>query len=187
MEQEFINLIKQLLACTNSEEVNQVLSSNQQLIVPKLLLTMAEAAEYIADNSNLNSANFLSNLTLQLGEFLGSSQMPPTTRKETANFLLEIGIRWYQISLFPLALQCWQQTLTIYQEIKDRQGEANSLGNLGNAYNDLGQREQAIDFHQQSLEIAREIKYPQGEANSLGNLGNAYNYLGQYEQAIDFY
>ncbi|NEQ77341.1 MAG: CHAT domain-containing protein [Okeania sp. SIO2C9] len=187
MEEEFIDLINQLLVCNNFQEVNEVLGSNQQLIVPELLPVMVEAAEALAKNNNPDGANFILNLTLQLGEFLGSSQMAPTTRKETADVLFEIGIRWFQISVFPLALQCWQQTLTIYQEIKDRQGEAISLGNLGIAYDSLGQSERAIEFFQQSLAIARETKYRQGEANSLGCLGNAYNSLGQYEQAIDFY
>ncbi|MFB8796970.1 MAG: tetratricopeptide repeat protein [Microcoleus sp.] len=43
--------------------------------------------------------------------------------------------------------------LTIYQKIVNRQGEADSLGNLGNAYHSLGQFQRAIEFHQQSLEI----------------------------------
>jgi tetratricopeptide (TPR) repeat protein len=60
------------------------------------------------------------------------------------------------------------------------------LGNLGLAYDSLGQYERAIDFHQQSLAISREIKDRLGEGASLGNLGNAYLSLGQYERAIDF-
>ncbi|MEM1169483.1 MAG: CHAT domain-containing tetratricopeptide repeat protein [Cyanobacteria bacterium P01_H01_bin.35] len=187
MEEEFLDLIEQLLACNNLEEVNQVLNTNQQLIVPELLRIMAQEAEDLADNNNPDAANFLLNLTLQLGEFLGSSQMPPTTRENTAYALHQIGDRSYRISLFPLALQCWQQTLTIYQEIKDRQGEANSLGNLGLAYYSLGQYEQGIEFQQQFLAIAREITDRRGEATSLGSLGTAYLSLGQYEQGIEFH
>ncbi|WP_204150468.1 tetratricopeptide repeat protein, partial [Leptolyngbya sp. CCY15150] len=68
------------------------------------------------------------------------------------------------------------------REIGDRQGEGNTLGNLGIAYNSLGQYERAIEFHQQYLTIAREIGDRQGEGNTLGNLGIAYNSLGQYER-----
>ena len=84
-------------------------------------------------------------------------------------------------------MQSGEQALTIYREIGNRQGEANSLGNLGLAYYSLGQYQKAIDFHQQQLEMAREIGDRQGEANSLGNLGNAYYFLGQYQKAIDFH
>jgi CHAT domain-containing protein len=73
------------------------------------------------------------------------------------------------------------------REIGFRQGEAASLGGLGNAYDSLGQYQKAIDFHQQSLEIEREIGNRQGEANSLGNLGAAYDSLGQYQKAINFH
>jgi tetratricopeptide (TPR) repeat protein len=68
----------------------------------------------------------------------------------------------------------------------DRNGEANSLNNLGNAYCSLGQYQQAIQFQQQSLEIKREIGDRNGEANSLGNLGLAYYSLRQYQQSIQF-
>ena len=73
-----------------------------------------------------------------------------TTRKNSrqkveADRLLNLGKEHYQKSRFREALASWQQALTIYQEIRDRQGEANSLGNLGNAYHSLGQYQLAID------------------------------------------
>ncbi|WP_353851852.1 tetratricopeptide repeat protein [Microcystis sp. LE18-22.4A] len=46
---------------------------------------------------------------------------------------------------------------TINREIKDRQGEAASLGSLGLAYRSLGQYPKAIDFYQQSLAIQQKI------------------------------
>jgi CHAT domain-containing protein/tetratricopeptide (TPR) repeat protein len=60
------------------------------------------------------------------------------------------------------------------------------LGNLGVAYNFLGQYPKAIEFYQQSLAIAREIGNRYGEASSLNNLGDTYNSLGQYSKAIEF-
>jgi tetratricopeptide (TPR) repeat protein len=90
-------------------------------------------------------------------------------------------------SQYQLAIDFYQQSLEIQREIGDRQDEAASLGNLGNAYESLGEYQRAIDFQQQSLEIRREIGDRQGEANSLGNLGNTYQSLGEYQRAIDFY
>ena len=72
------------------------------------------------------------------------------------------------------AIQHYQQALEIAREIGDRRGEGNCLGNLGNAYADLGQVEQAIQHYQQALEIAREIGDRRGEGHDLGNLGIAY-------------
>jgi CHAT domain-containing protein len=75
----------------------------------------------------------------------------------------------------------------IAREIKDRQGEGTSLGNLGLAYQFLGDYAKAIEYHQQSLAIKREIKDRQGEGTSLGNLGVAYQSLGDYAKAIEYH
>jgi tetratricopeptide (TPR) repeat protein len=61
------------------------------------------------------------------------------------------------------------------------------LGNLGNAYSDLGQVEKAIGYYEQALVIAREIGDRRGEGNRLGNLGSAYYQLGQVDTAIGYY
>jgi CHAT domain-containing protein len=110
----------------------------------------------------------------------------PTDRKAEADQLLQQGREQYQTSQFEAAKESWLQALTIYREIKDRQGEGRSLGNLGAAYLSLGDYAKAIDYQRQRLAIAREIKDPVGEGQSLGNLGVAYYFLGDYTQAIDY-
>ncbi|MBD2196891.1 MULTISPECIES: CHAT domain-containing protein [Calothrix] len=111
----------------------------------------------------------------------------PDPRKTQADSLLDQGIQQYQTSQWKAAMQSWQQALSIYREIQDRQGEGRALGNLGNAYRYLGDYPKAIDYHQQSLALAREIKNRQSEGKALGNLGNAYRSLGNYKKAIDYY
>ncbi|WP_293053609.1 MULTISPECIES: tetratricopeptide repeat protein [unclassified Moorena] len=91
----------------------------------------------------------------------------------------------FQVSQFREALQSWQKALTIYREIGDRQGEGNSLGNLGVAYRSLGDYPKAIENLQQSLAIHREIDNRLGEANSLNGLANAYRSLRDYPKAIE--
>ena len=73
--------------------------------------------------------------------------------------------------------------------------ETNSLNNLGNAYNSLGQYPKAIEFHQQSLAIFREIgdspeerlRQRNGEGLSLSNIGSTREKQQQPELAIVFY
>ncbi|WP_347277983.1 tetratricopeptide repeat protein [Alkalinema sp. FACHB-956] len=61
------------------------------------------------------------------------------------------------------------------------------MGNLGNAYDSLGQHQRAIEYYQQSLEIQRDIGYRNGKASSLCNLGSTYGSLGQFQRAIEFF
>ncbi|NJR71606.1 MAG: tetratricopeptide repeat protein, partial [Synechococcales cyanobacterium CRU_2_2] len=65
--------------------------------------------------------------------------------------------------------------------------EKTSLGNLGNAYDSLGEYERAIDFQQQSLEIAREIGDLEEEMRCLAMLGSTYHSSNQHPKAIESY
>ena len=179
-------LIEKLLQCPDGEQ-SQIVNAHSDLLDTRLLQRIIEVVIYLNDNDRKSISNFLTNLALQLGGWLGSDRQPTEIRKHTADILFVWGNQQHNISQFIVALHCWQQSLIIYQAIQDRQGEANSLGNLGSAYRCLGQYELAIDFHQESLAIKRDIKDRQGEAASLGNLGSAYRCLGQYERAIDFH
>jgi tetratricopeptide (TPR) repeat protein len=101
-------------------------------------------------------------------------------------------LRGYYTTLVDLYGQLHRQWQPIAAE---KLNFAAVCGNLGNAYDSLGQYPQAIDYYHQSLAIKREIgvreAFPQesrqGESTSLGGLGNAYYSLGQYQQAIDYH
>ncbi|NJR22043.1 MAG: CHAT domain-containing protein [Richelia sp. CSU_2_1] len=179
-------LIQKLLESPNGEQ-RQILNAHFKLLDPGLLQTIIAVAQQLDDDGNQNDASFLTKVALQLGEFLGGDPQPKLIRKQIANILLAWGIKQYDISQFILACQCWEHSLIIYQDINDRQGEADSLGNLGNAYNALGQHKKAIAFFQKTLAIQHKIKDYQGEAYSLINLGNAYTDLFNYKEAIVFY
>ena len=85
------------------------------------------------------------------------------------------------------AIEYYEQALDIAREIGDRRGEGADLGNLGNAYSDLGEARKAIEYYEQALAIAREIGDRRGEGDDLGNLGSAYADLGEARKAIEYY
>ena len=181
-------LIQKLLKCPSGEE-QQILNAHFDLLDPGLLQTIIAVAKEFDDSGNQNVVNFLIDVALQLGEFLGTDQQPTAIRKQTADILLNWGVDQYYISQVLVAFQCWQQCLIVYQAIQNRQGEANSLGNLGLAYDYLGKYERAIHYHKESLAICREPEITDhgGEANSLGNLGISYALIGDYKQAIAYH
>ncbi|MCC3584903.1 MAG: tetratricopeptide repeat protein [Microcoleus sp. PH2017_30_WIL_O_A] len=135
---------------------------------------MLEEADNLREQGKLDKANWLKNFAGLLGKVDGDF-LAVIPQKAEADRLLAQGNKQNNISQFLEALQFWEQALTIYREIGDRDGEAGSLCNLGLAYNSLGKYDRAIEFHEQSLEISRQIRYRQGEAASLGNLGLAYD------------
>jgi tetratricopeptide (TPR) repeat protein len=73
------------------------------------------------------------------------------------------------------------------RKLNRKQAEGWHLGNLGNAYANLGEPRRAIEFHEQALVIDREIGDRRGEGADLGNLGLAYADLGEPRRAIEFY
>jgi len=70
-------------------------------------------------------------------------------------------------------------------EIGDRRGEGQVYGNLGNAYDSLGDYPKAIEYHGQHLKIAVEIGDRLGEGQVYGNLGAVYLNQGNYPRAIE--
>ena len=73
------------------------------------------------------------------------------------------------------------------RDIGDRRREGSHLGNLGNAYRDLGDARRAIEYYEEALVISREIEDRRMEGAGLGNLGLAYAALGEVRRAIEYY
>ncbi|HKU77035.1 MAG TPA: tetratricopeptide repeat protein, partial [Pyrinomonadaceae bacterium] len=84
-------------------------------------------------------------------------------------------IRWLEIAV------------AAARQLKDRIWEGNTLGNLGIAYDHLGESRRAIQFYEQQLAISRELGDRRGEAKSLGNIGFAHDDLGESRRAIQFH
>lgn len=108
------------------------------------------------------------------------------TRAE-AEQLYQQAVQQKQSGQLLAAIRCWEQALGIYQEIGDRKRQADTLRDLGFAFQSIGQYEQAIESHQQAFAINREMGDRSGEAASLINLGSVFDSLEQYQQAIEFY
>ena len=71
-------------------------------------------------------------------------------------------------------------------EIGDRRVEEGACGNLGNAYQYLGDNQKTIECYKKSLKIAIEIDDRDGVGKAYGSLGNAYESMGNYRKAIEY-
>ncbi len=100
----------------------------------------------------------------------------------------DAGAYCLNLRLHPREHIRWREAaLAAAPRMKDRRAAAAHLGNLGLAYDDLGDYRRAIEYHEQALAILREIGDRRGEGNALGNLGIAYKNLGDYPRAIEYY
>jgi tetratricopeptide (TPR) repeat protein len=84
-------------------------------------------------------------------------------------------------------IRWFDAALAAARKLQDRAAEGRHLGNLGQAYQSVGEYRRAIEFFEQVLVIASEIEDRQGEGNASGGLGNAYFSLGEYDTAIEHY
>ena len=92
------------------------------------------------------------------------------------------------LRLLPKERMPWQEAgLQASRTSKDKAMEGVHLGNLGNAYSDLGETRKAIEYYELALKISREIGDVRGEGKRLGNLGNAHSHLGDSKKAIEYY
>jgi tetratricopeptide (TPR) repeat protein len=107
-------------------------------------------------------------------------------RAAEGKHLGNLGVTYGYLAKFSQAKECFEQHLSITQEIGDRRGEGQALGNLGNIYTLLGESHKAIKFYQKRFSITREIGDRLGESQSLRNLGAVYFELGKASRAIKF-
>ncbi|XP_026681629.1 tetratricopeptide repeat protein 28-like [Diaphorina citri] len=89
--------------------------------------------------------------------------------------------------LYGKAIKYHKQELTISKEVKDRNSEASTHGNLAVAYQALGAHDMALFHYRAHLNIARELKDTAGEACALLNLGNCLSSRAEFAQAVPYY
>ena len=215
LNQVYHEIIYNLLIHPPNQALN-VLKTHAQVVDDDFLQVLRQTVTTLAERNCQEDADFLKKVVLKIEESGGCSTLlaevaspqatetsekkvaspekkpetpatPSPEKESAAEKLYNQGTQQFQANQYTAAFQSWQQALHLYRELKNRRGEVNCLGKLGNVYQSLGQYQQAITCHQQALGVARQIKYRQAEANALSSLGHVCYSIGQYEQAIDGY
>ncbi len=106
--------------------------------------------------------------------------------KIKGSFIYSLGRAYNRIGRYPKAINCLEQALGIFREVKDRQKEGDVLGAQGAVYSRLAQPTNAIGYYEQALAIAQKMKGSFEEGHLLGSLGVSYRELGQTIRAIGY-
>lgn len=103
------------------------------------------------------------------------------------SILLNMGGIYREIGQPQRSFQVYEQILPVMRETGDRDDEAATLNQMGQAADLKGQREQAQGYYEQALGIVRETNNRSIEASILNNMGELYRHLGQTQQALTYF
>ncbi|NET62265.1 MAG: tetratricopeptide repeat protein [Symploca sp. SIO2E6] len=108
--------------------------------------------------------------------------------KSEINIFSDIDQVYLGLNQYPQAMMdFFQEVLTDYRTIGDRQGEQNTLTQIREFYLSSGQPLPAQEFFKQILKFYNSIGDDEGEAHSLNQIGKVYSELQQYDQALDWH
>ncbi|MEG3438249.1 CHAT domain-containing tetratricopeptide repeat protein [Pannus brasiliensis CCIBt3594] len=195
--QAYINLIEQLLACADGEELNNILQANQELINPEFLQEMENYATWLEQQGNNNDAARLRNIAQQLGQYLNHQAVNLEQYQGFLSEILRAEIESdsdptvvYPIlqrrqhlldDTFAQLLQQWARNVFSGWNAEEVAVIARVIQNLCNqiAQFTLGSRannlEIAITGYHTLLEVYTREAFPYEWATTQNNLGNAYN------------
>src|SRR5262249_41298023 len=84
-------------------------------------------------------------------------------------------------------IEKYQEALELYRRASDRNGEAQTLNNIGVVYRSLGEMQKALEKYNEALPILRAVGDRNGEAITLNNIGLVYWSLGETQKALEKY
>jgi len=80
-----------------------------------------------------------------------------------------------------------QESLSLYEEIKDEGGISSCYDIIGTISNFQGNYDKAIEYYTKALKIAKKRGAKKREANYKNNIGGLYQVKGNYNKALKFY
>jgi len=117
---------------------------------------------------------------------------PPAGIKNTclkflANNLHRKGNLYTNRYDFPKALEYFNESLKLREEIGDKSGISASLLSIGNTYYYQGDIQKAIDYYKKSLKLSEETGDKNNISRSLNNIGIMYADMDDIPKALEYY
>ena len=155
-------------------------------------LSQAEQQNLLSSTWQSASENFVEQLSLpekqrwisQLQNLLAELEGEQSTTK--SQLLNRLGQLYDSLGKYDNALTCFQQNLSIQQDIGEKQGEGATLNNLATTAHAKGDYDTALTYLTQSLKISQDIGDKQGEGVTLNNLSQIYKAKGDYDTALTY-
>jgi tetratricopeptide (TPR) repeat protein len=85
------------------------------------------------------------------------------------------------------ALEFYTQAVKIQEEIGDKDGLSQSLGNIAVIYDERGDIERALLLNERALKLSEETNNKGEIASNLNNIGSIYQSQGELKKALEYY
>lgn len=104
-----------------------------------------------------------------------------------ANALKNIGVGSYFLGKLPAAIVFWNESLHIFENLKDDIGISNVLNNIAAAYDDLGDNEKALEYALRSFSIAEKSTDSYRILSALNTVASIYyEKKATWDKALDY-
>lgn len=97
------------------------------------------------------------------------------------------GVDYENKGDIPKALECYEKSLKIKEQINDKLGISSSLNNIGLIYSNQGYENKALEYYAKSLSIQEALQDKQSMATTLNNIGLAYYNLKDIPRVLEYY
>ena len=85
------------------------------------------------------------------------------------------------------ALNSYEESLIILQELQDKSGIANTLNNIGFIYKVQGHIQKSLKYHNKSLALQLQVNDKLGMAYTLNEIGMLYESQGDIPKALEYF
>lgn len=117
---------------------------------------------------------------------LGLSQK--LNKKDTTlNLLIGIGIFHKSKCDYHRALECFETSKKLAEDIADTNSVITNLINIGNTYKILGDFDKALSCLNEALKLSKTENIQKGIADCNNNLGNVYKDISDYDKALEYH
>ena len=130
--------------------------------------------------SKPDSAIYYAQMQYELAEVKGQ-------KKYMANALNMQGISFAIRGIHPKAINCYSQSVKIFEELGNKGGVATAILNMGNIYRQQDDKEKALEYYVKSLKLFEDLGHKSGLGAALINVGTIYVDKGELEKAMKYF
>jgi class 3 adenylate cyclase/lipopolysaccharide biosynthesis regulator YciM len=99
-----------------------------------------------------------------------------------------LGIAYYQQGKYIEALDKWNHSLEVFEQLQDKSGIANLQSNIGAIYKNQGNDPKALEYLFNSLRNSEQAGEAFRIASALINIGSVYQHkVSTYDKALEYY